>query len=124
VRRKGYTRQPWTDAEDAILRKHSPADAARLTGRTMRSVYARRPRAGVPPLPRDSRRDTALAEARVMLLDGGLAAAEIARRQGVTSACVSATLIRAGRRQRTLRPVQRTELLRWEDDGGVVPALG
>ncbi len=113
-----WRNRPWSAEEDAILRKHPPALAARLTGRTMRSVYARRPRAGIDPLPRDSRRDTALADARTMLRDAGLSAAEIARRQGVTSACVSATLIRAGRRQRVLRPVQRAELRRWEDDGG------
>ena len=38
----GGKRVPWTDIEDRLVRTLSPTEAARILGRTVRSVYARR----------------------------------------------------------------------------------
>lgn len=37
----------WSDREDAIIRAHSPAEAARLTGRTLNAVYQHRKFLGI-----------------------------------------------------------------------------
>jgi hypothetical protein len=40
--RAGAGREPWTAAEDQLVCRLPPTEAARQTGRTLRAVYARR----------------------------------------------------------------------------------
>jgi hypothetical protein len=47
----------WTEADDELLRRLSPAEAARRMGRSLGAVYARRSRLGLARRPDERRRD-------------------------------------------------------------------
>ena len=45
--RPPWLKEPWTPEEDALLPKHSAAEIAKRTGRTLSAVYCRRSQLGL-----------------------------------------------------------------------------